>query len=82
MGRPSRIGIATSGYRTGNSSPDKICIATHGYRCPDAAPPVDRFDGDGGHGAVILDQLPPEVPSKIRPEHIALAIIAIEETYD
>ena len=51
MGFPSRIGIATSGYRTGRSNPGAICIAVAGYRCPEGrAPRRNILAGDGGTG--------------------------------
>lgn len=80
MSFPSRIGIATHGYRTGRSNPGKICIATHGYRCPEAVVPGDPFGGGKGHGAFIVE------PSKRRREDLTedeqlalLAVLAIED---
>ena len=83
MSFPSRIGIATRGYRTGQSNPGRICIATYGYRCPEGEPPdvVDPFGGGKGHGAVILE------PTERRPENLEneqlalLAVLAIDEWY-
>ncbi len=85
MGRPSRIGIATGGYRTGSSSPGKICIATDGYRCPEAAPPItDPSLLGGGHGNVIFQPRPRvEEPSDLTDEQLALiAVAVIEELYE
>ena len=82
MGQPARIGIATSGYRTGNGSPEKICIATHGYRCQIGVIVVDPRDGDGGTGIrfVQTDTIPEDKTELVK--LTALAIIAIEEMYD
>ena len=68
MSFPSRIGIATSGYRTGSGNPGRICIATAGYRCPEVAPApsVSILAGDGGVGiqrkeAELLMTLAPSI---------------------
>jgi hypothetical protein len=80
VGAPSRIGIATHGYRRGDSNPGKVCIATHGYRCLEPDIVVDDpFGGGMGHGAVILDQIEQRKDLPVDPKYIALAIIAIEE---
>ena len=86
MGFPSRIGIATGGYRTGNSNPDKICIATDGYRCPTGVvPPLDPSELGGGHGNVIFDnrRRQPEVRPPDNDAELALiAVAVIEELYE
>lgn len=81
MGQPSRIGIATHGYRRGDSNPGKVCIATHGYRCLEPDIIVEDPFG-GGHGAVILDPVERRDESPVDPKIVALAIIAIEEMYE
>ena len=93
MGFPTRIGIATGGYRRGDSNPGKVCIATDGYRCLEPAA-SNILDGDGGAGAVTRERdyydkryRPREVP---QPQQVTepiedlalLAVIAIEEHYD
>ena len=83
MGVPSRIGIATGGYRTGSSFPGKICIATDGYRCPEAAPPGVEIGG-GSHGAVVVyprrrEEIPPDVTDA---ELALIAIALIEDLYE
>ena len=86
MGFPSRIGIATGGYRTGNSNPDKICIATDGYRCPTGViPPVDPSLLGGGHGNVIFEQRPrpPDEQRGLTDEQLGLiAVGLIEDLYE
>lgn len=81
MGQPSRIGIATRGYRNGQGTPDKICISTRGYRCL-VGVIVDRRDGDGGTGIRFLptEHVPEDQTEKLK--MTVLAIIAIEEMYD
>ena len=75
MSFPSRIGIATRGYRTGDSNPGKICIATYGYRCPERVPPAPVDDGlGGGHGAVILE---PSMRRREDLEDVQLALLAV-----
>ncbi len=81
MGFPTRIGIATHGYRRGDSDPGKVCIATHGYRCLEAVAVDDGLGGGMGHGAVIQERYP-EPPKKDVTKLAVLAIIAIEEYYD
>ena len=71
MGFPSRIGIATSGYRTGQGNPGAICIAVAGYRCPEGrAPRRNILAGDGGTGiqrkeAELLMTLAPSIVTAI-----------------
>ena len=82
MSFPSRIGIATRGYRTGDSNPGRICIATYGYRCPERVPPAPVDDGlGGGHGAVILEPTRRRIESTEDAELALLAVMAIEEFY-
>ena len=82
MSNPSRIGIATSGYRTGQSNPGRICIATHGYRCPEGAVVVVD-DGDGGTGIrnVWYEREPTEPPKNLK-KLASLAVLAIREFYE
>ncbi len=81
MGFPSRIGIATHGYRRDDGEPGKICIATHGYRCIEPVSAIDPFGGGKGHGVHIQERYEPE-PDKNLAELALLAVIAIEQNYD
>lgn len=82
MGFPSRIGIATHGYRRGDSDPGKVCIATHGYRCLEPAPTGDPFGGGMGHGAAVQEYYAPEPKKQDLAKLAVIAVIAIEQNYD
>lgn len=85
MGFPTRIGIATGGYRRGDSNPGKVCIATDGYRCLEP-PPLDPSLLGGGHGAVVLQPRPrtrEDETEQIDDVQLALLAVAlIEDLYE
>ena len=67
MGAPTKVAIATIGYRCGGD-PDKIAIATHGYRCPVVVVvPVQRGGSSMGQP---LPQYPPEKIKDLMPEWV------------
>ena len=82
MGAPEKIAIATRGYRCPEFEPEKIAISTYGYRCDVGVAPPDRRDGDGGHGAVILEPSPYQPRREDEAELALLAVLAIEVMED
>lgn len=79
------LSIATGGYVGAGPSTDfcplPLAIASDGY-IRFEVDAVDRRDGDGGHGAVIMYPPEPKPKDKNLIKLATIAIIAIEENYE
>jgi len=81
------LSIGTGGYigigpGANDFCPLPLAIGSDGYIRFEVAPPVDRREGDGGHGAVILEPRK-AIPKTSQDDQLAaLALLAIEIYYD